>query len=262
MGYWGEGIFQNDTDLDNEIDIGQAACKITGDSEIRFYNPRNRQEVVNKLNGGLFQQLLQQFLSNKEKDYIVILGALAMQLGATVSDDDKKTIRANLKGAYMHQPAKAQVRKALNEYKSNGEGWDFESSGLDETVMMTAAAGKGGYDADSKNDLLYPRDGADGVSEDFFKGAKAAVPGSHVSIQEMNEREERMRKWDEEQEAKKKERNEKKVKEDKGKDKEQDSGKDEDGETKNWQKENFKPPTSSGKDSLGSKATLQAWFGS
>ena len=149
MGYWGEGIFQNDTDLDNAGDINEAARQITGDTKLDIEMPRDREEVVAKFNNGLFGQLLRRYLAEKNKDFIVILGALAMKLGATVSEDARKFIRASLKSAYMHEPAKKQVRKALKEYKNNGEAWNFSSPGLLDTVE-TKFANEAEYDPISK----------------------------------------------------------------------------------------------------------------
>ena len=167
MGYWGEGIFQNDTELDIVDRIGLEACQITSDADLDIYrdneelmnmlmtghldftSPRNREELVAKLNNGLFEQLAQRFLARREFETVIILGAHAMRLGATVGDGVKRYIRRNLKESCMLPPAKAQVMKALKEYKNNGLAWDFESPGLCETAGM-AMAGEAGHDVSSK----------------------------------------------------------------------------------------------------------------
>ena len=206
MGYWGEGIFQNDTDLDNAIYISRTACEIAGDAGLNFNMPRNREELVTKLNNGLFVQLLQRFLAEKNEDYIVLLGALAMKLGATVNEDAKKSIRASLHSAYMHEPAKKQVMKGLKEYKNNGEAWNFNSSGLLETAAMKMAD-EAEYDPSSKSyDPRFLSHHLDVIIEDFFMGADVPVPGASMSVIEMREKDERMEalfdEWDQEAKGK------------------------------------------------------------
>lgn len=53
-----------------------------------------------------------------------------MKLGAVIEKDDLMIIRSALQHTEIHAEAKKQMEKALNEYKSNGEGWDFESSSI------------------------------------------------------------------------------------------------------------------------------------
>ena len=53
-----------------------------------------------------------------------------MKLGAVIEKEDLMIIRSALQHIEIHAEAEKQMEKALNEYKSNGEGWHFESSSI------------------------------------------------------------------------------------------------------------------------------------
>lgn len=59
-----------------------------------------------------------------------------MQLGIRISDKDLQVLRDTLPGAKMYDEAKAQMQKGLDGYKNDGEPWDFESLGLEDTIRV------------------------------------------------------------------------------------------------------------------------------
>lgn len=61
MGAWGYGLFQSDADLDVMEEISDEAGKLAKDSNFTFWYPENEKEVVEKLNSGLYHQLLELF---------------------------------------------------------------------------------------------------------------------------------------------------------------------------------------------------------
>lgn len=60
-----------------------------------------------------------------------------MQLGVKIGEEDMQVLRNTLPRAEMYDEARAQMQKGLDGYKGDGEGWDFESLGLEETMMTT-----------------------------------------------------------------------------------------------------------------------------
>lgn len=74
--------------------------------------------------------------SSSWKHGIIYLGALAMQLGVQIGDKDMHVLRDTLPRARMYDEARAQMQKGLDGYKNNGEAWDFESLGLEETIRV------------------------------------------------------------------------------------------------------------------------------
>ena len=61
-----------------------------------------------------------------------------MQLGVKIGDVDMQVLRDTLPRAEMYDEARAQMQKGLDGYKDDGEGWDFESLGLDDTMTTEA----------------------------------------------------------------------------------------------------------------------------
>jgi len=172
---WGVGVFQNHSDLNNVRDACCKAQYIAGDHNLELWNPRDRGRVVANLNCGLFRQLFRQGRTEKGDDYCVIIGALAMQLGAIISDDDKEKLHDHSRLARMHPATKAQVEKALNEYKNNGEVWNFESPDYLDTMRTYAKMG-----GNPGSELIEPftfETELMASAESFFYGGEAAVPG-------------------------------------------------------------------------------------
>ena len=65
MGAWGYGLFQSDDEVDTIEQINAEAGKVANDPEFNFDFPENYEEVVAKLNDGLFHQLLDKFKAKK-----------------------------------------------------------------------------------------------------------------------------------------------------------------------------------------------------
>lgn len=147
MGAWGFGLFQNDADLDAISDISEDAAKAMNIPDLDLAMPRNRADVVGKLNAGVFSDLLDQYKVKQWKPGMVFLAAVSMQLGAIIPNEDMKVVRAAMRR--LEFMGKEQMAKALKEYRNNGEAWDFGSPGLVET--MTLKTDVGGYDAESRS---------------------------------------------------------------------------------------------------------------
>lgn len=128
-------------DIDSAVPIGEMLndlCqKWSRFPDVGVRPPANRERTLLFLNHGLFHKLLM-FLVNTEQHYlrydkgecVLLLGAYSMKLGAVIEKDDLMIIRSALQHIEIHAEVKKQMEKALNEYKSNGEGWDFESSSI------------------------------------------------------------------------------------------------------------------------------------
>ena len=65
-----------------------------------------------------------------------------MKLGADISSTDRDVVRQTLTHTPMYDEAKGQMAKTLDGYKSNGEGWDFHSPGLLETMGQLTSGGE------------------------------------------------------------------------------------------------------------------------
>ena len=65
MGAWGYGLFQSDADLDVMEEISDEAGKLAKDPDFTFWYPEKEKEVVEKLNSGLYHQLLVLFQQKK-----------------------------------------------------------------------------------------------------------------------------------------------------------------------------------------------------
>ena len=112
--------------------LGEEIFKLTGDREISICSPINREYVVRKFNDGFFHELLMRYETKKGEQlwpladkFAVFLGAYSMVLGVAIGRDDMDILRFALKRVEIDPEAKAQMEKALEGYKSNGEGWDF-----------------------------------------------------------------------------------------------------------------------------------------
>ncbi|KAF6230534.1 hypothetical protein HO133_004878 [Letharia lupina] len=135
MGAWGYGLFQSDNELDTIEEINEEAGKLANDPLFNFEFPKNHDEVVAKLNAGLFHQLLAKFQAKNWKHGIIYLGALSVQLGVKIGDEDMRVLRDTLPRTKMYDEARAQMQKGLDGYKNDGEAWHFESLGLEDTIQ-------------------------------------------------------------------------------------------------------------------------------
>lgn len=67
-----------------------------------------------------------------------------MKIGARISENEIKFLRATLERTKMYDEAKAQMPKGLDGYKNDGSPWDFGSLGLYDTMMMSGGASRAG----------------------------------------------------------------------------------------------------------------------
>lgn len=65
MGAWGYGLFQSDNELDTIEEINEEAGKLANDPTLNLGFPENHDEVIAKLNAGLFHQVLDKFQAKK-----------------------------------------------------------------------------------------------------------------------------------------------------------------------------------------------------
>ncbi len=65
---------------------------------------------------------------------MIYLGALSMQLGAKIPEEDMQVLKETLDKVQMYDEAEEQMRTALRGYKNDGVAWNFESLGLNETA--------------------------------------------------------------------------------------------------------------------------------
>ncbi|CAD6592928.1 MAG: hypothetical protein ASARMPRED_006845 [Alectoria sarmentosa] len=125
--------------------LGEEIFKLTGDREISICSPINREYVVRKFNDGFFHELLMRYETEKGEQlwpladkFAVFLGVYSMVLGVAIERDDMDILRFALKRVEIDPEAKAQMEKALEGYKSNGEGWDFHGHYLGLKVPSNA----------------------------------------------------------------------------------------------------------------------------
>lgn len=109
----------------------------SGYLDVGVRSPANRKRTLQFLNQGHFHKLLMLFANAGQHQFVydkglwvVLPGAYSMKLGAVIEKEDLMIIRSALQHIEVQTEAKKQMEKALNEYKSNGEGWDFESSSI------------------------------------------------------------------------------------------------------------------------------------
>ena len=131
--------------------MSDQAGSLANDPDFTFWYPENRDQVVEKLNAGLFHQLLEKFKAKNWRHVIIYLGALSMQLGVKIGDKDTLVLKKPLPEAKMYDEAREQMRMGLEGYKNDGEAWDFKSPGLHETMASGTAASKG---TDGKGELF------------------------------------------------------------------------------------------------------------
>ena len=133
MGAWGFLLFQSDAHLD-------AAGDLTAEAGVgSLYFPDDPDEVKRELEGAVLDGLFDRFKKQRPqpKEDIAILGALAMQLGASIRPEDLALIGRCAKRAqdFLMEGAD-QLKIAVKAYKNDGTAYEFDSPGLMETAMM------------------------------------------------------------------------------------------------------------------------------
>ncbi|KAI4238912.1 MAG: hypothetical protein LQ349_000754 [Xanthoria aureola] len=113
MGAWGCGLLPSNNKFNVVVsDIDEEACKLAKDPKFTLFNPKNKKQVVQKLNDGLSHELLQLFV-RKEWNHV--------KLPAT----NLIYVHQILNRTARYEEAKLKVQKGLDCYQS--EAWDFES---------------------------------------------------------------------------------------------------------------------------------------
>ena len=143
MGFWGDRLFESDRDLDIAGDIeGDAGIEIP-----KYWDDPDSPEskaARERLNDGVFKRLFNKYKSQptvnsqveiwNTKLYLVILIALAMPLGVSITKNQIEYARAVYKTSGMHAGAIDQFRTALKDYKN--EPYSFDSRGLVEVANL------------------------------------------------------------------------------------------------------------------------------
>jgi hypothetical protein len=131
MGYWGQNLFQSDPDYDIVDELSER----TGLKLHSHEKEEGQIKARNAFNDGKFDELFNTIRAEKKKKTLVLLTAIAMQLGANVKSNQRKLIEQIYKKAYLMEGAEKQVEKALKECE-NGKPWHFkESKGLLATMQ-------------------------------------------------------------------------------------------------------------------------------
>lgn len=65
MGAWGYYLFQSHEENEIRQQIDEEAGKLANDPNFTFDHPKNKDEAVAKLDGGLFHRLLEVFRAKK-----------------------------------------------------------------------------------------------------------------------------------------------------------------------------------------------------
>ena len=88
---------------------------------------------IHNLSDEFFHKLITLYLeeSGDEKApgltlFAFYIGVYSMQAGIIIREDDKKILRQALEKVELSTVAKTQMEEALENYKNDGEGWDFE----------------------------------------------------------------------------------------------------------------------------------------
>lgn len=98
-----------------------------------------REEICTHLDSGLLDTLFDRYLNETyRQDYaIVILGALAMRLGARLNDAQLKVLWRLTFRVEMYKKGKDQMYEAIRNYKNDGTPWQFDSPSWVEVLERT-----------------------------------------------------------------------------------------------------------------------------
>ena len=122
--------------------------KVTGDSQLRVSTDRMREYTVDFFNRtNCFHTILTRFVredggevgvpgEDSSDKCAVLLGACSMRLGVVIGDKDKDLLRSALHRLNIHRDARKQMEKALEQYKSNGDMWDFDRNELSKVLLL------------------------------------------------------------------------------------------------------------------------------
>ena len=174
MGRWGQRLFEGDMDLDIAYAIStEAGAELlyheidetdSNDSDepalqgFRRGRPKSLGLEATRalLNDGRLVRMFEKYKTNEElfpskEYYVVILGALAMGVGATITHEHMELLQNVHKEIPVNKgytlplfdlgfraDGAAQFQDALNGYKNDGTPWDFLTLGQTESLLRLA----------------------------------------------------------------------------------------------------------------------------
>jgi hypothetical protein len=173
MGRWGQRLFEDDMDLDIVSEISAEAGAELLDYEIDETDSNDSEEPASPafgcegpkslgleatralLNDGRLARMFEKYKTDEDlfpskEYYVVILGALAMGVGATITNEHMELLQnfhkiPVAKGYTLHifdlgfrTDGAAQFQDALNGYKNDGTPWDFLTPGQTEMLLRLA----------------------------------------------------------------------------------------------------------------------------
>jgi hypothetical protein len=140
MGYWGYDWFQGDRDFDVASDL---SCQMEIEDKFGIFQPENPEAVRKALDSGKLEAAFKKHRDAEKTQFdpyygsevhILVLGAAAMELGATISDEHRAYMRVALeKDLVIHKAAKESMKTALDKYE-NGTPYALAGKGLVETA--------------------------------------------------------------------------------------------------------------------------------
>ncbi|KAL9107203.1 MAG: hypothetical protein Q9187_008461 [Circinaria calcarea] len=177
MGAWGFLLFQSDQHLD-------VAAELADEAGIESLDcPEDVEQVKGELEGTVLNGLFDRFKKQRPQpaEYIAILGALAMQVGARIRPEDLALIgRCAKRSRDFLMEGADQLKVALKAYKNDGTPYEFESPDLLETAIMGTPYPPGHpmheeakyVREGSGDDILESIEGRAGEVSDGLDGAK------------------------------------------------------------------------------------------
>ncbi|KAI1382075.1 hypothetical protein F4677DRAFT_14329 [Hypoxylon crocopeplum] len=138
MGIWGRGLMQSTDDYRIVSELSEMfGCQLHDLDE-----EEDMADTVRKLDNGLLAEKFDKILSvdfkprtsyHKRERVAIILGMLAMELGAKVEDRHMTALRV-LRPCLPTMEQQLQLVTALTEYKNDGTSWKSGSKGLAATM--------------------------------------------------------------------------------------------------------------------------------
>jgi hypothetical protein len=174
MGRWGQRLFQGDMDLNialaisteagahllfydiDETDSNDSEKPVTPSLGPEYPKSLGLEATRALLNDGRLARMFEKYKTNEnlfpsKEYYVAILGALAMGVGATITDEHMellqnvhKKIEVNkgytfpLADLGFRADGAAQFQDMLDEYKNDGTPWDLSTLGRTETLLRIA----------------------------------------------------------------------------------------------------------------------------
>ncbi|KAI0383949.1 hypothetical protein F5Y04DRAFT_287133 [Hypomontagnella monticulosa] len=134
MVVWGRGLLQSDDDYQ----IADELSAMFGRELLYPGKEHDKEGTIKMMNDGLLSQKFEKILSadfkpplshQKRERFVIILGLLAMELGARIEDRHMMALRV-LRPMLPTIEQQVQLVTALDEYKNDGTPWQSGSKGL------------------------------------------------------------------------------------------------------------------------------------